>query len=76
MSASGLREALGTLGVDAAVEARDRLALLRPRGAAEARRIAGQRARIAALAVEHGFTHVALEIGAVATEDDAALPGD
>jgi len=76
VSASTLRDALGALGVDAAVEARDRLALLRPRAAADARRIAGQRSRVAALAAEHGFTHVALEIGAVATEGDAALPRD
>lgn len=74
MSASTLREALGGLGVDAAVEARDRLALLRPRAAKDARRIAEHRSRIATLAAEHGFTHVALEIGALATEGDAALP--
>jgi hypothetical protein len=76
VSAERLREALGSLAVDADVEPRDRLALLRPRAAADARRIAAERGRIAALAAEHGFTHVALELGAVAAEGDAALPRD
>ena len=63
MSADTLRRALGALAVDADVEARERLALLRPADAVAARRIAAERARIAALAGEHGFSHVALELG-------------
>lgn len=76
MSAEQLRDALGSIAVDARVEARDRLALLRPRTADDARRIAAERARVGALAVEHGFTHVALEIGTEEAEDDAPLSRD
>ncbi|NUO63705.1 MAG: hypothetical protein HOQ11_09745 [Gemmatimonadaceae bacterium] len=76
MSAQPFRDALGALAVDADVEIRDRLAILRPRGAVDARRIAAERGRITALAAEHGFTHVALELGAVAPEGDATLPRD
>lgn len=75
MSAERLRRALGSLGLAAEVEARDRLAVLRTASAPELRRVAAQRSRVAALAMEHGFTHVALEIGA-GSPDDAALPRD
>ena len=76
MSAERLREALGGLAVDARVEARDRLAVLQPRTAADARRAGEERARIAALAAEHGFTHVALELGAGEAGESAPLSRD
>lgn len=72
MSAEGLRLALGTLGIVSEVEARDRLAVLR--AGPDAARIASERARVVALAAEHGFTHVALEIDAPVA--DAAVPRD
>ena len=76
MSAERLRDALGRLAVDARVEARDRLAVLHPRTARDARRAAAERARSAALATEHGFTHVALELGTGEAGDDAPLSRD
>ena len=76
MSAERLREALGRLEVQARVEARDRLAVLQPRTSADARRIAAERARVAALATEGGFTHVALELGAEGAGGDAPLSRD
>jgi hypothetical protein len=63
MSAEALRRALDALAIDADVEARDRLALLRPADPESARRIAAERGRVAILAGEHGFTHVAVELG-------------
>ncbi|MEP6692226.1 MAG: hypothetical protein ABJD07_13785 [Gemmatimonadaceae bacterium] len=71
MSAETLRTALAREGVDAEVEARGRLAVLRassPDQWTEARR----RAVAVTLAADHGFTHVALELSAA----DAAVRRD
>ena len=62
MSAEALRRALGSLAIDAEVEPRERLAVLRPADAGAARRIAAERGRVVALAGEHGFSHVAVEL--------------
>ena len=62
MSADALRRALGSLAIDADVEPRERLAVLRPADPAAARRIAAERARVVAIAAEHGFSHVAIEL--------------
>lgn len=81
MSAAGLRSALVAAGLPAEVEGRERLALIRGAGAAGSRAIAARRAEVTALAIAHGFSHVALEIGPMyqrepALRRDAALPGD
>lgn len=62
MSAAALRVALEAVGVRCAVEADDRLAVLRLDGAAEALADATLRATVTRLAAEHGYTHVALEL--------------
>jgi hypothetical protein len=63
-TAAALREALSSRGLVFDVEARDRLAVLIARDPAAAKRLtdADERKAIVALANEHGFTHVALEI--------------
>ena len=81
MSAAGLRAALVAAGLPAEVEGRERLALVRAADGAASRAIAARRAEVTALAISHGFSHVALEIGPVhqwqpALRRDAALPGD
>ena len=81
MSAAGLRSALVATGLPAEVEGRERLALVRVPDIASSRAIAARRAEVTALAVAHGFSHVALEIGPMhqrepALRRDAALPGD
>lgn len=81
MSAAGLRSALVAAGLPAEVEGRERLALIRAADAAGSRAIAARRAEVTALAIAHGFSHVALEIGPMyqrepALRRDAALPGD
>ncbi len=75
MSVLALEEALRRLGVEGRIEAREGLAVLVPRGGA-ARADASPRRRATALAREHGFTHLALELvdGPDADRDDA--PGD
>lgn len=66
MSAAGLEAALRSIGVDGRVEARGALAVLVPSDGAGA--LAGAladaalRRGAAALAREHGFTHLALEL--------------
>lgn len=66
MSAETLAHALAELGVVCQVEARDRLALL---VAADADGVADRvlepeiRERILDVVAEHGFTHVAIELG-------------
>lgn len=66
MSAETLAHALAELGVVCRVEARDRLALL---VAADADGVADRvlepevRERILDVVAEHGFTHVAIELG-------------
>ena len=63
-TAAALREALSSRGLVFDVEARDKLAVLIARDPAAAKRLTDpeERGAIAALAREHGFTHVALEI--------------
>ena len=81
MSAAGLRAALVAAGLPAEVEGRERLALVRAADVTGSRAIAARRAEVTALAITHGFSHVALEIGSTyqrepALRRDAALPGD
>lgn len=76
MSAPSLAAALAAHGVDARVEARDALAVITvPNGeAAERLRDPDLRRAVIALAAQHGFKTVALEL-ASATDDRAALSG-
>ena len=81
MSAASLRSALLAAGLVAEVEGRERLALIEASDAAAARAIAERRAEVMALALAHGFSHVALEVKPVRQRQpvlrrDAALPGD
>lgn len=81
MSAESLRRALAEAGFAVEVEARDRLAVIRPRDAGAAAAIGSARERVSAIAARHGFTHTALEIAAraglqSAPAADASLPGD
>lgn len=72
MSAEALRVALRGAGIDATVEARDRLAIVTaPPAVFSDPEI---RERTVALAREHGFTHVAVELPA--EDAGAPLPGD
>lgn len=75
MSADGLQRALRALGIDCAVEARDKLAIIVP--SASARDLGEMSLRGAAIALlaEHGFTHLALEIRDT-PGGDAALSRD
>jgi len=80
-SAGALEAALAANGLPADVEARDRLALIRPRSTTAAQAIAARRGQVIALAATHGFSHAALEIvgtreHGAAAPGDAALPGD
>jgi hypothetical protein len=63
--ARGLEAALASEGLDCVVEARDRLAVLVPRGGEAWERLgeAPRRRGLHQLATRFGFTHVALEIG-------------
>lgn len=63
MSAEALRQALATLGLHGSVEARGALAVLSLDGAAASLGDPEIRARAVALASEHGFTNLALELG-------------
>ncbi len=81
MSAAELQSALLAAGLPAEVEGRARLALVQASDAAASRAIAARRADVMALAIAHGFSHVALEVRPVrerqpALRRDAALPGD
>lgn len=76
MSAAALEDALRRLGVEGRVEARESLALLVPRGGAANLADATLRRRAAALAREHGFTHLALELVDGADADRGEAPGD
>lgn len=68
MSAEALRQALAALGLQGAVEARGALAILSLDGDAAPLRDPEIRARAVAIASEHGFTNLALEVG--------DMPGD
>ena len=79
MSAAALESALAALGIDCAVEGRESLAVLVPRGDAGSLADPAVRRRVAGVAREHGFTHVALELLDAGVEeagrgDGAALP--
>ena len=81
MSAAALGAALADWGIAAAVEARDRLAVINPLAAADIERLTSERARVVTLAAAHGFSHVALDVtpavgGAARALTDAAFPGD
>lgn len=62
MSIHALEAALSALGYPCAVEAHERLAVLRAAGAENALADRALRERVAMLAAEHGFTHVAIEL--------------
>lgn len=76
MSAPSLAAALAAHGVDARVEARGALAVVAVPNADAAERLrdADLRRAVVTLAVQHGFTAVALEL-ASAPDDRAALSG-
>jgi hypothetical protein len=75
--AAGLARALRALGFPCDVESRAALALL-SMGASDAARLAASpdRAVALALAKEHGFTHVAVEVGAEPAGTRAAVLRD
>jgi hypothetical protein len=62
LSPEALRQALAALGLRGVVEARGALAILSIDGDAAPLRDPEIRARAVALASEHGFTHLALEV--------------
>lgn len=74
MSAAALEAALHAAGMPCGVEARETLAVLTIAAAASRFADDALRRRALALAREHGFTHVALEL--LDAEDRAALPRD
>ena len=76
MSAASLAGALAAQGVDARVETRDAVAVITvPNGeAAERLRDAARRRAVVALAAQHGFATVALEL-ADDPDDGAAVSG-
>ena len=65
MKAAALEIALASLGVPCTVEAEQRLAVLRAKVDGSSLAPPAVRARIVALALEHGFTHVALDLADV-----------
>lgn len=75
MSETALEAALREAGVPCSVEARDTLAIVTMDAAASPFAVDETlRRRALALAREHGFTHLALEL--LDAEDRAALPRD
>ena len=72
MTAATLESALASLGVPCVVEAEQRLAILRPTVHGSSFAKPAVRARIVALALEHGFTHVALDLADVQTTGERA----
>ncbi len=74
MNASALGSALLARGIRASVEARGSLAVLLPLSDPSALADAPVRDAVLALAREHGFTHVAIEI--VGDGTHAAVRGD
>lgn len=66
MSAAAFRAALAAVGVRCDVEEQDRLALVRVDGDGSALADAALRETVTRLAAEHGYTHVALELPAIA----------
>ncbi|HJU74689.1 MAG TPA: hypothetical protein VJ717_13155 [Gemmatimonadaceae bacterium] len=57
-----LSRTFANAGLDVAVEIRDRLVLLTPRGDVTSLTSLQQRRALLALAAERGYTHVALEL--------------
>jgi hypothetical protein len=80
VSAESLCASLADAGFAAEVEARDRLAVIRPRDAIAAHAIAAQRERVSAIAARHGFSHTAMEIATrsprTSASSDAPLSRD
>lgn len=79
MSAHALAAALSAIGYSCEVEARERMVVLRPAAGAHALADATLRARVVALAAEHGFSHVAVELTddmCVGERARAAVSGD
>jgi hypothetical protein len=72
MTAAALESALASLGVPCAVEAEQRLAVLRPKVQGSSFAKPAVRARIVALALEHGFTHIALDLADIHTTGERA----
>lgn len=62
MSAETLRQALEALGIHGSVETRGALAILSMEGDAAQLRDPELRARVVAIATEHGFTNLAFEV--------------
>ena len=62
MSAESFRSALAAAGIAAAVEERERLAVITARDAFASRAIVVERERVVSMAKTHGFSHVALEL--------------
>ena len=70
--AASLERVLAAAGVDCAVEARERLAVLVPRaGGVAAFADPALRERALRLATEHGFTHLAVELPRADRRSDA-----
>ena len=70
MTAAALEHALAALGVPCVVEAQERLAVLRPSTDAAILADPAVRAQVVALAMHHGFTHVAVELANLATAEE------
>lgn len=75
MSAEALRQALAALGLRGVVEARGALAILSVDGDPAPLRDPEIRARAVAIATEHGFTNLALEVSD-RPADSASLHSD
>ena len=76
---TSLEDALAALGVPCAVDVEQRLAILRPMPHATGFTQLATRTRIVALAREHGFTHVALDLADIDTTGErtgAVVSGD
>ena len=73
MTCESFVAALTSLGVPCVVEADQRLAIIRP--CADALSLADEslRARVVALAIEHGFSHVAVELDDVQADEGRAV---
>ena len=72
--AAALRQALAARAIDCEVEARERLAVLLLRSPVPNLGAREEREALVALALQAGFTHIALELTEV-PGSDAALPG-
>ena len=79
MTSAAMESALASLGLPCTVEAEERLAILRPKLSGINFAQPAVRARIVALAQEHGFTHVALDLADVHLKGErrgAVVSGD